>query len=70
MRQKKNILKTDPRKPLTLSAKLETFAAMSAPTISIALSDARPSGVATGAFTQAWLWWREIPSAAASMRLW
>jgi hypothetical protein len=32
--------------------------------------DARPSGAATGAFTQAWLWWREFPSAAASMRLW
>ena len=43
---------------------------MFAPTIRISSFDARPSGVAAGAFTQAWLWWREFPSAAASMRLW
>ena len=70
MRQRKNILKMAARKPLTQATKPETFVAMTAPTIMIGLCDARPTGAATGAITQAWLWWREIPSAAASMRLW
>ena len=43
---------------------------MFAPTIRNAIRDARPMGGATGAITQAWLWWRDIPSAAASKRLW
>jgi hypothetical protein len=44
--------------------------AMFAPKIRNDFLHARPSGGAAGAITQAWLWWRDIPSAAASMRLW
>ncbi len=57
------------RKQLTVPAKAGTNGPMFAPSIRMVFPDARPSGVAAH-ITQAWLWRRDIPSAAASMRLW
>lgn len=65
----KKMLARDFRKQLTAPAKAGTKATMFAPSIRTVFPDARPAGVAAH-ITQAWLWWRNFPSAAASMRLW
>jgi hypothetical protein len=55
---------------LTGQPKIRTSGAIFAPKLRIAFPDARPTGGAAHAFAQAWLWWRDIPSAAARVRLW